>query len=163
MQVGGQRHATPRPLYPQERPDIYCTEGWMGPRAGLDECGISRPHPVFGTRNVQPVTCRYTDWAISVYPHPVLCVTITEQLRIPYNDWVLELSNRTILCPVHFLKINGICPFRTKSVPKNQLIPTPLQERTPRMVSGGGVYWPRRTEREKRLMAKSISHFHLEM
>jgi hypothetical protein len=33
--VGDQRNA--RPLYPRERP------GWVGPRAGLDGCGKSRP------------------------------------------------------------------------------------------------------------------------
>jgi hypothetical protein len=35
-EVGGQRHA------PAALP--HCTEGWMGPRAGLDECGKSAPH-----------------------------------------------------------------------------------------------------------------------
>jgi hypothetical protein len=27
---------TPQPLYPRERPSTHCTEGWVGPRAGLD-------------------------------------------------------------------------------------------------------------------------------
>jgi hypothetical protein len=27
---------TPRPLYPRERLGTHCTEGWVGPRAGLD-------------------------------------------------------------------------------------------------------------------------------
>ena len=35
---------TPRPLYPRERPGTHCTGGWVGPRAGLDGCGKSRPH-----------------------------------------------------------------------------------------------------------------------
>ena len=35
---------TPRPLYPQERPGIYCINGWVGPRAGLDGCGKSCLH-----------------------------------------------------------------------------------------------------------------------
>ena len=39
----GQRHA-PAALYPRERPGIHCTEGWVGPRAGLDRCGKSRPY-----------------------------------------------------------------------------------------------------------------------
>jgi len=33
----------PRPLYPRERPGIHCIGGWVGPRAGLDGCGKSRP------------------------------------------------------------------------------------------------------------------------
>jgi hypothetical protein len=33
------------PLYPRERPGTHCIGGWVGPRAGLDGCGISRPTP----------------------------------------------------------------------------------------------------------------------
>ena len=28
----------------RERTGIHCTGGWVGPRAGLDRCGKSRPH-----------------------------------------------------------------------------------------------------------------------
>jgi hypothetical protein len=41
--VRGQRH-TPAARYPRERPGTHCTGGWVGPRAGLDRCGKSRPH-----------------------------------------------------------------------------------------------------------------------
>jgi hypothetical protein len=37
-------NATPRPLYPRERPGTHFIGGWVGPRAGLDGCGKSRPH-----------------------------------------------------------------------------------------------------------------------
>ena len=40
--VRGQHHA-PAALYPQERPGTHFTGGWVGPRAGLDRCGKSRP------------------------------------------------------------------------------------------------------------------------
>src|SRR5215469_14147913 len=33
----------PGRLYPQERPGTHCTGGWVGPGAGLDRCGKSRP------------------------------------------------------------------------------------------------------------------------
>ena len=36
-------NATPRPLYPPERHGTHCTGGWVGPRAGLDWWGKSRP------------------------------------------------------------------------------------------------------------------------
>jgi hypothetical protein len=45
-------NATPRPLYPRERPGNHCTgdcvgpragNHWVDPRAGLDGCGKSRP------------------------------------------------------------------------------------------------------------------------
>jgi hypothetical protein len=34
--------ATPRPLYPWERPGTHCIGGRMGPRTGPDGCGKSR-------------------------------------------------------------------------------------------------------------------------
>ena len=37
-------NATPRPLYPRERPGTHCIGIWLGPRAGLDGCGKSCPH-----------------------------------------------------------------------------------------------------------------------
>jgi hypothetical protein len=37
-------NATPRPLYPRERLGTHCIGGWVGPRAGLDRYGKSRPH-----------------------------------------------------------------------------------------------------------------------
>jgi len=62
MGVRGQRHA-PAALYPRERPGTHCTGGWVGPWAGLDRCGKSRPPPGFDPRTVQPVASRYTDYA----------------------------------------------------------------------------------------------------
>jgi len=40
--VSGQQHA-PAAFYPQERPGTHCTEGRVGPRAGLDGQKISSP------------------------------------------------------------------------------------------------------------------------
>jgi len=36
----------------------------VGPRAGLDRCGKSRPPLGFDPRTVHPVASRYTDYAI---------------------------------------------------------------------------------------------------
>jgi hypothetical protein len=36
--------ATPRPLYPQERPGTHCIGGWLSPMSGLDGRGKFRPH-----------------------------------------------------------------------------------------------------------------------
>ena len=44
-----------------ERPGTHCIGGWVGPRAGLDGCGKSRPPPGFDRRIVQPEASRYTD------------------------------------------------------------------------------------------------------
>ena len=42
MGVSGQRHA-PAALPPGKRPGTHCVGGWVGPQAGLDRCGKSRP------------------------------------------------------------------------------------------------------------------------
>jgi hypothetical protein len=46
-------NATSQQLYPREKPGTHCIGVWVGPRAGLDGCGKSRPtdirspyHPV---------------------------------------------------------------------------------------------------------------------
>jgi len=54
-------NATPRPLYPRERPGTQCTAGWVGYRARLDGCGKSHPLLEFDPRTVQTVASRYTD------------------------------------------------------------------------------------------------------
>jgi hypothetical protein len=41
--IGGQSHA-PAALPPEKRPGNHCIGVWVGPRAGLDGCGKSRPH-----------------------------------------------------------------------------------------------------------------------
>jgi len=55
-------NATPRPLYPRERPSTHCVGGWVG-RSGRVR-RISPP-PGFYPRTVQPVASRYTDCANS--------------------------------------------------------------------------------------------------
>ena len=67
-----QRNA-PAALYPQERPGTHCTGGRVGPRAGLDRCGKSRPLPGFDPWTVQPVTSRYTDYATLPTTHKHVC------------------------------------------------------------------------------------------
>jgi len=48
-------NATPRPLYPRERPGTHWIGGWLGLRAGLDWCRKSRLPPEFDPRTVQPI------------------------------------------------------------------------------------------------------------
>jgi hypothetical protein len=53
---GGEGSAShPGRSLPPGRPGTHCTGGWVGPRAGLDRCGKSRPPPGFDPRTVQPV------------------------------------------------------------------------------------------------------------
>jgi hypothetical protein len=57
MGVGGQRHA------PAALPATNCTGGWVGPRAGLDGCGKSRPH----RDSIPGPSSRYTDYVIPAH------------------------------------------------------------------------------------------------
>ena len=41
----------------------------MCPRTGLDACGKTHPPPGFGSRTVQPVANRYTDYAVPADCH----------------------------------------------------------------------------------------------
>ena len=66
MGVGGQSHA-PAALPPGKTPGTHCIAGWVGPRAGLDGCGKSRPPPGFDPQTVQPVVSSYTDYAIPAH------------------------------------------------------------------------------------------------
>jgi hypothetical protein len=75
--MGWAVNATPRLLYPRERPSILCIGGWVGPRAGLNGCGKSCPPPGFDPRTVQPVASCYTDWAI-----PALMKEIINAIKI---------------------------------------------------------------------------------
>jgi hypothetical protein len=52
MVVSNQRHV-PAALTSGKKPGKHCTGGWVGPSAGLDVCGKSRPHL---KRNVIAVT-----------------------------------------------------------------------------------------------------------
>jgi hypothetical protein len=52
----------PGRLYSRERPGTHCTGGWVGPGAGLDRCGKSRPTGI-RPRTFHPVASRYIDYA----------------------------------------------------------------------------------------------------
>ena len=80
---GGGGRTTPQPLYPRERPGTHCIGGWVGPRAGLDGCGKSRPPPPgFYLRTVQPV-------AESLYRlrYPGLCSLVIILLKWGCCRW----------------------------------------------------------------------------
>jgi len=56
----GQSHArTNLPL--GKTPGTHFTEGWVGPKAGLDGARKISPLPRFDPRTVQPVASNYTD------------------------------------------------------------------------------------------------------
>ena len=56
--VGGKRYG-PAALAPGKRSVTHCAEDCVGPRAGLEGCGKSRPPPGFDPRTIQVVASRY--------------------------------------------------------------------------------------------------------
>ena len=99
--MSGQLHA-PAALYPRERPGTHCTEGWVGPTAGLNRCGKSRPQPRFDPRTVQPV-------AQSLY-------------RLSYPAHCSELHKRTIRLVIFYLVclLNSYCSHVDQNLLKLQ-------------------------------------------
>jgi hypothetical protein len=61
LEVGVWSASHPDSPHPRERRGTHCTGGWVGPGAGLDRCGKSRPT---GIRSPDLPASRYTDYAI---------------------------------------------------------------------------------------------------
>jgi hypothetical protein len=68
MGMGGQRHA-PAALSSGKRLGTHFRGGCVGPRAGLDGCGKTRPHWGVDPQTAQPVASRYTDCAIPAHKY----------------------------------------------------------------------------------------------
>jgi hypothetical protein len=101
-------NATPRPLYPREWPGTYCIGGWVGPRAGLDECENFAP-PGYDPRSVQSVASRYTEYAIP----GILSSTPLNRYQILRCRYI-QYYNTNILCR-HDLKALYVQELKNKS------------------------------------------------
>ena len=84
--VRGQRHA-PAALYPRERPGTHCIGGWVGPRAGLDKCGKSRPPT--GIRSSD----RPAPQPVAIPTEPTLLRSAYDKYRENYTVAVTELGD----------------------------------------------------------------------
>ena len=101
-------NATPRPLYPRERPGTHCIGGWMGPRAGLDGCGKSRPpHRDSIPRTLHLVASRNTDWVITVRDFCEMWCKISAHNAVQYVwvslNWAQEQERPQFLVGIHWL------------------------------------------------------------
>jgi hypothetical protein len=74
--------ATPRPLYPRERPGTHCTGGWVGPRAGLDVYEKSRPHYHANSDLFPLLLTLLSNRSHILMSHLEACVTIIRCLHI---------------------------------------------------------------------------------
>ena len=105
----GQRHA-PAALYPRERPGTHCTEGWVGPRAGLDRCGKSRPTRI---RSPDRPARSQSLYRLS-YPrktgtlHENLCAFLIMSRSVPLgmknvSDKIVQKIKTQVSCSITFL------------------------------------------------------------
>jgi hypothetical protein len=103
MVVNGQSHA-PVAL-PSRKTRYHCMGGWVGPRAGMDGCGNSRPN-----RDSIPGPSRYTDCAIPAHiPSAVIvciyfyfwksarCIKLVYYSSITYGMFSM-IQNKTAAC-----------------------------------------------------------------
>ena len=85
-----------RPLYSRERPGTHCVGGWVGPRAGLDVCGKSRPPPTGIRSSDRPA--RSESLYRQSYPDPYWKCSIF--LEFHYNSYNITPTN-TIMISVY--------------------------------------------------------------
>ena len=74
--MGWVANATPRPLYPRERPGTHCTGGWVDPRSGLHECGKSFPHRDSIPGPSSSVASRYANYPILAHIIIIIIIII---------------------------------------------------------------------------------------
>jgi len=81
----------------------------MGPRAGLDRCGKSRPPPGFEPRTVVPVASRYTDCAISASRRVIVRSEMCQSLWAVCSLILRSVSGRRNLELTAYLHFRGEC------------------------------------------------------
>ena len=88
-------NATPRPLYPGERPGTHCMGGWVGHRAGLRKIS---PPTGFDSRTVQPVASR---WAISALSE----CTQLNWVYVPVTFYYWDMKYKNVSCVFHVRRV----------------------------------------------------------
>jgi hypothetical protein len=108
MRVADQRR-TRAVLSLGKRPGAYFTEGWVGPKAGLDGCGKSRFPPGFDPLIVQPVARPYVvrSKKILVTVKIVIITVIIKNINIlyivAYINTVWKQKGNINLRPLRFI------------------------------------------------------------
>jgi hypothetical protein len=111
--------STPHRGHPWERPGTHCIGDWVGPRAGLDGCGKSRPPPGFDPRTVQPVVSRYTDYTI-----PTHDISYNKIIIHIYKQWNSNSTNPASTQTLSSLDISVSHPLQSQSTLLQPLIYT---------------------------------------
>ena len=119
-------NATPRPIYPRERPGTLCIGRWVGPRASLDGCGKSRLHRdlIPGPSSPSQVIIPTVSYAILRSAHTMyLCVLCRSENKQPlfhyialtdwfYNRDLTRCSPVVTICTTSLIFNNStFCPY----------------------------------------------------
>jgi hypothetical protein len=110
-------NTTPRPLYARELPGTNCIGGCVGPRAGLDGCGKSRPNWI------QSANCPFRSQSLSrptqdtlqMYKNTFFFFSKTLQQRLSYLAEKLQtcVKNHSVyLIPCFRLILHEILALR---------------------------------------------------
>ena len=105
--MGWVTNATPRSLYPREKPGTHCIEGWVGPRAVLDGWGKSRPYRDSGPSRKQRVAIP------TALSRPIKCASVLN--RKPWRSSYQIQGQRTQNKP-HYPE----APVRTATHPTEE-------------------------------------------
>jgi hypothetical protein len=106
-------NATPRPLYPLERPGIHCIGGWVCPKSGLDGYRKTRPHRDSVPEPTSP-------W---VNQHMYLIKLIYDKYQSPtrFGTGILSDQRNTTVALVEIIKVKFLKGMKLKSL-KLQLL-----------------------------------------
>jgi len=96
--VRGQRHAPAAP-YARERPGTHCTGGWVGLRAGLDRCGITRPT---GIRSADHPARRQSLYRLRYPAHKLLGYGLKKKFNVSLNGRGKSCFSFLTQLPVHW-------------------------------------------------------------
>ena len=102
-------NATPRPIYPRERPGTLCIGRWVGPRASLDGCGKSRLHRdlIPGPSSPSQVIIPTVSYAILRSAHTMyLCVLCRSENKQPLFHYIALTD--------WFYNRDGMCLLRSR-------------------------------------------------
>jgi hypothetical protein len=95
--MGWVANATPRPLYPRERPGTHCIGGWLDPWAGPDGCGKSRLLPGFEIRSPDRPALSEPLYRLR-YPGPPKCdIYIYIYIYIYVFMYIAQEKNKSLI------------------------------------------------------------------
>ena len=115
----------------------------MGPRAGLDRHGKSRPPPGFDPRTVQSIASRYNNYAILAHTScTVRSISDERQTYTQMNDYEYRPTKRNFIDIYFVSKIRTYSPYniiRSAYVCLLQALPNPGSQ--PKLVVMRAVRW----------------------